>query len=379
MLGVLIARVIARLELGGTQLGALRLSEGLRDLGIETRVFAGEAVPECVSLYEDAGIAVEVWPDAEENMQYACGAPFADWLRPRLAGADLAHGHMFGGWRAVTEAASTAIPVAASEHNALQWPAEPRIREMRRALRRVDAFFAHGPATRAMVRRLGLRASRLHPGRSSVELASPPDHAASSDALFEYLPRPRLLFAGRLHPEKGPDLLLEALARLPRPPACFMLGVGPQEAELRRRAEELGIADVVRLPGWQYQVGPWLAGADLLVVPSRYEAWSQAAVTAMAYGVPVVATNIEGLPTTLGDGRGVLVPPEDPEAMAGAIDDLLSRRRVPDLEAARRYAAAHTSERVAAYYAAIYRKLVSRTQAVRHPAKRRRARGRAAA
>lgn len=350
-----IARVVARLELGGTQLGALRLSDALRARGVETRLLPGHATPECRALFERAGIEVEVWPGAEEDMQYACSRPFAEWLRPRIADADLVHGHMFGGWWAVSQAAAPGQPVAASEHNALQWPSEPRLGEMRRALRRVDAFFAHGPATRATVRRLGFPAARLHAGRSPVEPHSPSSLVPAE--LAE--PPPRILFAGRLHREKGPDLLLEAIARLSPPPSCVLLGVGPEEDALRRRARELGIERVVRLAGWHERVGPWLAGSHVLVVPSRYESWSQAAVTAMAHGVPVVATNVEGLPITLGEGRGMLVPPEDPDALAGAIDDVLSCRRLPDLDAARRYAARYTATRVAAYYLAIYRRLIS--------------------
>jgi glycosyltransferase involved in cell wall biosynthesis len=373
---MLIARVIARLELGGTQLGALRLSEALRTHGMETRLLAGEATPECRALFERAGIEVEVWPDSEEDMQYACSRAFAQWLRPRIADADLVHAHMFGGWWAVSEAAGPDLPVAASEHNALQWPSKPRIAEMRRALRRVDAFFAHGPATRATVRRLGLPPSRLHAGRSAVEPRLAPSGMPAS---VDELPHPRVLFAGRLHREKGPDLLLEAIARLSPPPACVLLGAGPEEARLRRRARELGIDEVVRLPGWQNAVGPWVAGADLLVVPSRYESWSQAAVTAMAHGVPVVATNVEGLPITLAEGRGLLVAPEDPDALAGAINDALSGRRLPDLAAARRYAARHTPARVAAYYLAIYRGLVSRVRPATRLLEGQRARRRAAA
>ncbi len=371
--------MIARLELGGTQLGALRLSEALRPRGIRSRLLAGEANPEATALYAAAGIEVDVWPGARENMQYACNLAFARWLRPRLAGADLVHGHMFGAWWAATEAAATDLPVVASEHNALQWPGRPRTLEMRRALRRVDAFFAHGPATRETIARLGLDASRVHPGRSAIEAPTPAGLAGASDRLFENTPRPRVLFAGRLHHEKGPDLLLEALARLPRPPACFLLGAGPQQAELRRRARRLGIADVVRFAGWQRQVGPWLVGADLLVVPSRCEAWSQSAVTAMAHGVPVIATNVEGLPSTLADGRGVLVAAEDPDALAGAIADLLGGRGLPDLEAARRYAARHTAANVAAYYEAVYRGLISRSRRLRRPAEQRSTDRRAAA
>lgn len=379
MLRVLIVRVIARLELGGTQLGALRLSDALRGRGTRSRLLAAEASPQAMARYEQAGIEVEVWPHARENMQYACSSAFARWLQPRLAGADLVHGHMFGAWWAATEAAASDLPVVASEHNALQWPDRPRIREMRRALQRVDAFFAHGPATRETIVRLGLAASRVHPGRSAIEAPTPAGLAGASDCLFGNTPRPRVLFVGRLHHEKGPDLLLEALARLPRPPACFMLGAGPQQAELRRRARRLGIAGVVRFPGWQRHVGPWLAGADLLVVPSRYEAWSQSAVTAMAHNVPVIATNVEGLPSTLADGRGVLVAPEDPEALAGAIADLLGGRGLPDLEAARRYAARHTAANVAAYYEAVYRSLISSSRPLRRPAQQRLTKRRAAA
>ena len=99
----------------------------------------------------------------------------------------------------------------------------------------------------------------------------------------------------------------------------------------------------------------------------------------MAHGVPVVATNVEGLPTTLADGRGLLVPPEDPEALAGAIGDALSGRRVPDLAAARRYAVRYTATKVGAYYLAIYRGLVSGVRPATLVAERRWTRRRAAA
>jgi glycosyltransferase involved in cell wall biosynthesis len=351
---VFVTRVMARHELGGTQLGVLRLTEALTRRGIRTGVLAGEASPEAVELYERAGIDLEVW-GREPEMQYACSPGFAEWLRPRLAGADLVHGHMFGGWWAAANAMSAGTPLVASEHNALQWPDAPRLAEMREALRRVDAFFAHGPATRAVIRRLGFPVGRVHAGSSPIEVPArwrPRSHLPTSRP-------PLVLFAGRLHEEKGPDLLLDALPRLRSPVRCVVLGAGPQERALRQRVEQLCLESAVEMPGWQGDVAAWIGRADLVAVPSRYESWSQTAVSAMAHGVPVVATNVEGLPTTLADGRGVLVPSEDPVALACAIDDVLAGRRVPDLAAARRYAAGFTADRVADYYAGIYSALLS--------------------
>ena len=274
-----------------------------------------------------------------------------NWLRPRLAGADLVHAHMFGGWWAAGEAVADNVPLVASEHNEICWPGAPREREMARALRRVDAFFGHGPATGAEALRLGLPPFRLHEGRSAIE---PP-----SAVLGPKLPSPRLVFAGRLHREKGPDLLIEALGLMRRPPATFVLGVGALAGELRRRVHELGLGSVVNFAGWQSPIGPWLAGATACVVPSRREAWSQTAVTAMAYGVPVLGSAVEGLPLTLAGRRGVLVAPDDPEALAHAIGSVLEGRALTDLAGARRYAAGFTAARIGAHYAGIYTQLRS--------------------
>ena len=82
------------------------------------------------------------------------------------------------------------------------------------------------------------------------------------------------------------------------------------------------------------------------VVPSREEAWSQSAVLGLGLGVPVVGTAVEGLPETLGEGRGVLVQPRG--------------RGVPDPALGRRYAEQFTNERIAPYYADVYRRLTVR-------------------
>jgi glycosyltransferase involved in cell wall biosynthesis len=159
------------------------------------------------------------------------------------------------------------------------------------------------------------------PARFSNRTTSPaPPGPGGRSRLPRGLPSPRIVFAGRLHREKGPDLLLEAVARLADPPPTFVLGAGVMEPELRRRDASLGLERTVRFEGWRERTERWLAGASVCVVPSRFEALAQTAVLAMSLGVPVVGTAVEGLPGVLADGRGVLAAPEDPAALARAID-----------------------------------------------------------
>jgi glycosyltransferase involved in cell wall biosynthesis len=348
---MLVARVIARFEPGGAQIGALRLTRALQAHGVRSRLLVGAATAEGMRLLRDAGLDFELHTQDNLDLQYACDHAFAAWLRPRLAGADLVHAHMFGGWWAASQAVAPGVPLVASEHNAIRWPAAPRLSEMREALKRVNACFAHGPASRSTLAGLGLPESRFQPARSPIEQPGPTAVAA--------LPRPRLVFAGRLHPEKGPDLLVEALGRTGLRVPAYLLGSGPLAGALRRRAAGLGLEATVRLVGWQRRIGPWLSGASACVVPSRHEAWSQTAVTAMGYRVPVIATAVEGLPLTLAERRGALVNPDDPDALATAIQSVLAGRRTVDLDGAQRYAAGFSPDLVATHYARIYRRLLA--------------------
>ena len=343
-----VARVIAVLEPGGAQLGALRLSLALRSHGIESRWLAGHATREGLALFRARGIEVEVLGGGPA-LQYARRRAFAERLAVALRDADVVHAHMFGAWWAAARAVPDGLPLAASEHNALQWPGRVPARALHEALARVDLFFAHGPAAREEILAAGLPLERMRAGMSPID--------GTHVSPRRRLPSPRIVFAGRLHPEKGPDLLLDALARLAAPPTTFVLGAGLMEPELRRRAERLGIEQHVHFEGWRDDPASWIAGASVCVVPSRFDAWSQTAALAMSLGVPVVGTAVEGLPGVLGDGRGVLVAPEDPAALADAIEGVLSGRLRADLRAARLHARRFTPHAVAAQYAAAYRDL----------------------
>jgi glycosyltransferase involved in cell wall biosynthesis len=345
-----VARVIGILERGGAQLSAFRLTNALKAYGVETRFLAGDASPQGHAQARTYGIEVESYTGLT-GLQWHPSQAFAEWLAPRLAGVDLVHGHMFGAWWAAARVLPPEIPLVASEHNTLTWPGAAHHAEMRTALARVDRFFAHGPAAATYVRALGMPADRLEAGESAID--------GFESVPLPGLPSPRIVMTARLAPDKAPDVLVEAIGLMPDPPPVFIVGAGRLLPELRGRVRALGLGSRVVFPGWRDAPGRWVAGASVLAVPSREEAWSQSAVLGMALGVPVVATAVEALPEVLGDGRGILVPPEDPEALAAALTDVLAGRARPDLAAAEAYAQRFTPERIAARYIAHYEALVS--------------------
>ncbi|HXH25936.1 MAG TPA: glycosyltransferase, partial [Vicinamibacterales bacterium] len=142
------------------------------------------------------------------------------------------------------------------------------------------------------------------------------------DVCLDRLPGrpPRLVYIGRLSPEKGVDCLLRAVALLRRAgwepmPRLSLLGDGPQRASLERQARELEIADLVAFCGQldRRQLFAHLRDADLGVQPSLTEAFSKAALDAMAHGVPVLSSNVGSATSIVGTSgeRGWLIPPGD--------------------------------------------------------------------
>jgi glycosyltransferase involved in cell wall biosynthesis len=143
----------------------------------------------------------------------------------------------------------------------------------------------------------------------------------------------RLVCIGRLSPEKGQVLLVEAAARLKEQGVdveIVLVGDGPSRGEIERRAAELRVQDRVRLVGWQSSadVRRRIAESRGLVVPSFAEGIPVVAMEAMALGRPVIATYVGGLPELVQPGEnGQLVPAGSIEDLASAMTDLL---RVPE-------------------------------------------------
>ena len=154
-----------------------------------------------------------------------------------------------------------------------------------------------------------------------------PNFAADfADATPATLPGtgPHLLALGRLHRNKGFDTLLHALALLPGTQLSIG-GEGPERPALEALAASLGIADRVAFLGWRQDTGALLAACDVFVCSSRHEPLGNIILEAWSAARPVVAVAAQG-PTELirPEETGLLVPREDPAALAAAIAAMLA-------------------------------------------------------
>jgi glycosyltransferase involved in cell wall biosynthesis len=269
-------------------------------------------------------------------------APVADLRAVRArrratADADLVHAH---GLRAGLVAAAArrvrgdrSRPLVLTLHNALPDGGGLRRRLLQTAeaatIRGADLVLAASEDLAAHARRLGAADVRLAPV-SAPPL--PPARRSRAEVrrelgLVDDL-RPVVLAVGRLHPQKGYDVLLAAAGRWrtderlrPAPPLVVIAGDGPLQQELaeRVRAEQLP----VRLLGRRSDVADLLGAADLCVLPSVWEARSLTAQEALRAGVPLVATRVGGIPELVGTAAD-LVPAGDAGALADAVTAVLT-------------------------------------------------------
>ena len=304
-------------------------------------------------------------------------APVADsravlQLRRAIAGADLVHAH---GLRAGLVAALARRPSGRRErplvltlHNALLHEAGALRRVLAAVeastIRSADLVLAVSSDLADNARRLGARDVRVAPA-----LAPPlPPADRSRDEVREELGldegRPLLVAVGRLHPQKGYDVLFDAVAqweragRLQPAPLVAIAGDGPLEAELaeRVRAERLPIL----LLGRRSDVADLLAAADACVLPSRWEGSPFTAQEALRAGTPLISTRAGGIPELVG-GAAELVPVGDAAALADAVVRVLGDpARAAELGDAGRAQAAGWPDEAAAgrRLVAVYRELL---------------------
>jgi glycogen synthase len=149
---------------------------------------------------------------------------------------------------------------------------------------------------------------------------------------FSGVGTPRVLFVGRLAAQKGVGTLVSAAALLEDPRAQVLLvGDGPKRKRLKREAKRIGVADRLHFVGFvaHERLPAVLAHADVLVLPSIYEELGTVLLEAMQAALPIVASRTGGIPDVIEDGvNGMLVPPDEPEALAHAINRLLADRNL---------------------------------------------------
>jgi L-malate glycosyltransferase len=250
----------------------------------------------------------------------ARAAAFARWCRARRI-AVVQTCDFYANAFALPAAAFAGVPARiASRRELAPDNSVAQIALQRQAYRCARAVVANSTAAAERLRHEGIPASRIHVISNGVSL----DRFS-----FEREARPirTILTVANLRKEKAHEVLFAALAQLaPHHPALRLrvAGDGPRAGELRALAASLGVADRIAFLGHREDVAALLEEADLFVLSSRSEAFPNSVVEAMAAGLPVIAAAVGGLLELVEPGRtGVLVPPDDPYALASALDSLI--------------------------------------------------------
>lgn len=222
---------------------------------------------------------------------------------------------------------------------------ERRSLRLRRAAQRLtipleDVSVCVSEAVASYVREaLGAPAPRVIPnGIDLSRYGAPSDPDAARVAARAALDLPAEAFligaVGRLDPQKAPGLLLEAFGRLDDPRALLVYaGEGPLAAEVQAAATSLADGPWgprVRFLGFRQDVPQVLDALDVFCLASRWEGFGLALAEALARGVPSIATRVDSLPEVMGEA-GVLVSPEDPQALADALGELRDPERRAEL------------------------------------------------
>lgn len=246
---------------------------------------------------------------------------------------DVLHAHMF---RANVPGSAigrlAGVPAIVSHEHTWSYRGRPlrRLADRELIARASDVFVAVSRSDRASM----IAVERIDPAKIVVVPNGIPDPVAHGNDVRSELglddTAPVIGALARLEWQKGYDVLVAAVALLrPRRPDLRVLiaGEGRERARLHTAIAENGLVENVRLLGHRYDSADFLAALDAVVMPSRWEGSPLALVEAMALGRPIVASAVGGIPDLITDEQhGLLVAPEDPHALAAALDRVLSDR-----------------------------------------------------
>jgi glycosyltransferase involved in cell wall biosynthesis len=356
---VKVAHVIHGLEVGGLERLVVDLASRSRAFGVDPSLVAFGADGPVRAWAEAASVPVVVLGPLRglrpEAIRTLAGA---------LAGASIAHAHDLGPWlnAVAARALSPRTRVLATFHQ-LAPPMGPKRRVARLGARISSALVACGSEVRAELRGWAPPGTPVVTIGNGVSLPGPATSGQRAQARARIgLPEGAVAigYLGRMHPEKGPDLLLAAMLRHLRdvPEAHLVLvGRGPLDDALRAAAAPLGarahlLGEVVE------GAADLLAGLDVYAQPSRREGRSLAMLEAMAAGLPTVAHRLPAVAELHPDHTtAMLVPPEDVDALGAALLGLVgdpARRRSLG-QAARARASAFSMEAMVEAYVRLWR------------------------
>jgi 1,4-alpha-glucan branching enzyme len=329
---------------GGVETNVFEVARRLISAGDDARVYSSDLFDEAQwqrrtdfpTAYE--GIPVE-WFTVRKQLIPGLTLPMMVGLVDALATSGSAvvhaHSHRYGHvLESSAVAERTGIPLIVSMH---YHPADRRETAWRRGLLRIQDIGFGATAYRVaralvveteheaeLVREFAPadRIRIIPPGISLDDWAHPETDRLPDEAL----PEGYFLFAGRIAPNKGLPVLLDALARIDaahRPPIVLMGHDWGERPALEAQARRLGIADRVKFLGHVRDLHEYrgvMRHARAFVLPSEYEAFGLVLLEAMVAGTPIVASAVGGVPEVLLHGRaGRLVPYNDPDALAHAM------------------------------------------------------------
>jgi len=385
-----LARVIARLNIGGPAQQAITLTAAFHGGDFRSVLFAGREDPREGSLWGAAqaagvspvrvpGLGRRIRPGAD-LLALATLTRHLRRLRPDLVHTHTAKAGTVG--RAAALLAAVPVRVHTFHGHVLSGyfgPAATALfRRIEAALaRRTTLLIAVSPRQREELIALGVaereRIAVIPLGLDLSPFLTCAHRAGGLRAELGLSPRTPLVgLVGRLVPIKGVDCFLRAAAllreRIPEV-RCIVVGDGPEREALEGQAAALGLEDGVRFLGWRHDLPAVYADLDLLALSSRNEGTPLCLLEAMAAGVPVVAAGVGGIPDLVQDRvTGRLTPPRDAAALASAMGEVLA-----DRDAAAAYAAAaraavfpkHDAKTLIATVRSCYTRLLDRQAAGR--------------
>lgn len=275
---------------------------------------------------------------------------------------DLAHAHMVHAdwYLAAASLIARDVPLVSSKHNPDAFRRLTAFRLVERAaLRRYSGVIAISESLREFTEAsTGVPTVTVHyglPARGPAPTRVPRVEAT------------QLLAVGRLEEQKGFEVAIQAMALIKAvaPQAHLSIaGDGKQRQMLADRIATLGLTGTVSLLGRREDVHELMMNADILVHPARWEGFGLVLLEAMRAGLPIVATRVSAIPEVVAeDITGLLVPPDDPDALAAAISKLIhepARRNEMGIGGFERLRERFSPERMARGVVALYEAVLDR-------------------